>query len=87
MEDKAILEELLLLLEQNSVAIRSEAMGGGGGGLCKIKGKTVVFVDTEALSTEMAAICARAVRETIDIEKVYIKPGVRDFIEKHCADD
>ena len=73
----------MVLLEQNDVIIRNESMGGGGGGLCKIKDKTVFFVDTDASSAEMAVICAQAVAEEIDIEAVYIKPQIRDFLEKH----
>lgn len=83
MEDQAILEELLVLLEQNSVTIRSEAMGGRGGGLCKIKDKSLFFVDTEAQTADMAVICARAVHETVDIEKIYIRPQIRDFLERN----
>jgi hypothetical protein len=83
MKDAAILDELLALLEQNNVTVRMEAMGGGGGGLCKIKDKKVFFVDTEASAADMAASCAQAVNEIVDIEKVYIRPQVRDFVEKN----
>jgi hypothetical protein len=31
----------------------------------------------------MAAICAEAASKVIDIEKVYIKPQVRELIEKY----
>ena len=34
MDDSAILEELVAVLEQNGVCVRREAMGGCGGGLC-----------------------------------------------------
>ena len=83
MEDQAILEELLVLLEQNGVTIRSEPMGGRGGGLCKIKDKSLFFVDTEAQAADMAVICARSVHETVDIEGIYIRPQIRDFLERH----
>ena len=83
MEDQAILEELLVLLEQNGVVIRNEAMGGSGGGLCKIKDKRVFFVDTEGQAVDMAVICARAVHEMVDIEAIYIRPQIRDFLERH----
>jgi hypothetical protein len=83
MQDHAILEELLVLLEQNGVTIRSEPMGGGGGGLCKIKDKSLFFLDTQAQATDMAVICARAVHETVDIEKIYIRPQIRDFLERN----
>ncbi len=81
MESEAVLAELLALLEHSGVTIRTEPMGGAGGGLCKMKDKQVFFVDAEATTAEMVAICAGAVRETVDIEKIYIRPQVRAFLE------
>jgi len=81
MDEHAILEEILGLLEANSVKTRREPLGGSGGGLCKIKGESVLFLDTQALPSELAAICAKAVSKVVDIEKIYIRPEVRHFIE------
>jgi hypothetical protein len=83
MKEQRILEELLLLLEANSVTIRREPLGGSGGGLCSVKGERIFFVDTQATSAEMAAVCAEAVPKVVDIEKIYIRPEVRQFIENH----
>ena len=83
MDDHVILEELLALLGQNNVTIRSEPMGGAGGGLCKLKDKRIFYVDTEAQSGEMAATCAQAVNEIMDIENIYLRPQIRDFLEKY----
>ncbi len=83
MDEKAVVEYLLLLLEQNNVAIRTEALGGRGGGVCKLDSRTVVFVDSEASAADTAAMCAHAVNELVDTEKMYIVPQVRDFLEKH----
>ncbi len=84
MNEHRILEELLVLLEANGVTIRREALGGSGGGLCTVKGRSIFFVDTQASSAESAAVCAGAVPKVVDIEKIYIKPEVRQFIENHC---
>ena len=83
MNEQRILEELLVLLEQNGVTIRNEPLGGSGGGLCTIKGENIFFVDTQASSAEMAAVCARAVAKAVDTEHIYIRPEVRQFIENH----
>ena len=83
MNEQGILEELLALLETNDVTIRSEPLGGEGGGLCTIKGKRVLFVDTEAPSIVTAAICAQSLPKVADIEQIYIKPQVRQFIADH----
>lgn len=83
MNEQRILEELLALLEANSVIIRDEPLGGNGGGLCAVKGQRIFFVDTQAPSEVVAAICAEAVPKVVDIEQVYLKPEVRQFIESH----
>ena len=85
MNEQKILEELLTLLEANSVTIRNEPLGGSGGGLCTMKGQSIFFVDTQAQSADIAPICAEAVSKVADIEKLYIKPEVRQFIENHTG--
>jgi len=85
MNEQMILEELLALLEGNGVTIRNEPLGGSGGGLCTIKGRPIFFVDTQAASFVVAAICAEAVPKVVDIEQVYIKPQIRQFIEDHSG--
>lgn len=83
MNDQRILEELLGILEANNVIIRDEPLGGSGGGLCTIKGQRIFFVDTQAPSALVAAICAEAMPKLVDIEQIFIKPEVRQFIENH----
>jgi hypothetical protein len=83
MNEQMILQELLVLVEANGIAIRNEPLGGSGGGLCTIKGERIFFVDTQAPSVTVAAMCAEAVMKVVDIEQIYIKPQVRQFIEAH----
>lgn len=85
MNEQKILEELLALLEANDVTIRNEPLGGSGGGLCTIKGERIFFVDTEAQSIVTAALCAEALMKVADIEGIFIKPQIRQFIED-CRD-
>ncbi|MFC1677561.1 hypothetical protein ACFL3G_10935 [Planctomycetota bacterium] len=83
MNKQLILEELLSLLETGGVSIRREALGGSGGGLCTVKGESIFFIDTQASSAEIAGCCAEAAIKLVDIENIYIKPEVREFIEKN----
>lgn len=83
MNEQEILQELVALLEAGGVTIRSEPLGGSGGGLCTIKGKHIFFLDTEAPSISTAVLCAEAVPKVADIEQIYIKPQIRQFIEDH----
>lgn len=77
------MEELLALMEANDVTIRNEQLGGSGGGLCTVKGRHILFVDTQAPSIVTAAICAEALPKIADIEQIFIRPQVRQFIEDH----
>jgi len=87
MDQQQILDELLALLEDNGVELRSEPMGGSGGGLCTIKGKKIFFTDTQATAAEGVHLCALAVAKIIDVDKIYIKPEVRQFIENITGAD
>ena len=83
MNEQSILDELLALLEANGVTVRNEPLGGSGGGFCTIKGEPIFFVDTQAPSVVSAVICAEAVPKVVDVEQIYIKPQIRQFIENH----
>ena len=81
MNEQRILDELLTLLDANGVAIRSEPLGGSGGGLCTVKGRQTFFVDTQAAASDVASLCAEAMPKVADIEAIYIRPEIRQFIE------
>jgi hypothetical protein len=81
MNEQRILEELVMLLETNGVAIRREPLAGGAGGLCTIKGQHIFFVDTQSSSADVAALAAEAVAKIVDIENIYLRPEIRQFIE------
>ncbi len=83
MNNQQILEELLELLQNAGVTIRSEPLGGSGGGICTVKGRKIFFVDTQAPAADTASLCAEAIPKVMDIEKIYIKPEVRQFIESY----
>lgn len=70
-------------MEAQNVKIRNEPLGGSGGGLCSIKGEQIFFVDTQAASSEVAVLCAKAITKVADIEKIFIKPQLRQFIENN----
>jgi hypothetical protein len=85
MDEQTILDQLLALLKDNGVKVRSEPMGGSGGGLCTIKGQSVFFIDTEGSAAETATFCAEAVAKLVNIETIYLRPEVRQYIEEHTG--
>ena len=84
MNQQEIIEELLLLLEGKGVIIRRESLGGSGGGLCVMRDKTIFFVDTMASSMETSVLCCKALAKLVDLENIYLRPQLREFIEKYC---
>ena len=85
MDKQRMLDELLGLLEGQGVTIRSEPLGGSGGGLCAVKGTNIFFLDTQASSADTAACCAEALGKVLDLESVYMRPEVREFIEAQAG--
>ena len=85
MDDQQILDELVNILEVSGIQVRDEPLGGSGGGLCKLRGRHVFFLDTQASSVDCASACAQAVGQVVDIEQLYIKPQVRQFIQQHAS--
>ena len=83
MNEQRILEELVMLLEANGVVIRREPLAGRAGGLCTVNGRHLFFLDTQASSVEVASVAAEAVAKLIDIESIYLRPEIRQFIESH----
>lgn len=85
MNEQELLDELVSILQSNGVEIRRESLDGRGGGLCTLKGQKVFFVDTEAPSNETAVLCAEAILNNFDIEDVYLRPQVRQFIQEQIG--
>ena len=81
------LESLLEVAEQIGIDVRAEPMGGEGGGLCRLRGKTVLFVDIGAdLATRYDRTLA-ALAPLPEIDQHYLVPEVRSDIERQRSDD
>ncbi|MHC4122844.1 MAG: hypothetical protein ACYSSI_04660 [Planctomycetota bacterium] len=87
MNTQQILEELLGLLEVEGIKVRREPLGGGGGGFCAIKGERTFFVDTQSTATETAVLCAKAITKVADVENIYLRPEIRQFIENFSTNE
>ena len=77
----AILEELMSLLEAAGVKVRREALEESRGGLCRIGGRHVLFLDAGADPLQSAALCARALSRVVDVHAIYLRPNLREFVE------
>ena len=70
------------LLESNGIAVRKEPLDGNGGGLCLYKGNYIFFLDTNAPVIETNSIAAKAIKQAVNIEDIYLRPQIRDYIEE-----
>jgi hypothetical protein len=83
MNQRQILEELVSLLETHGVQVRDEPLAGQHSGLCTVRGRPIMFLDSDSSVQDNADACAEAAGQAINIEELYIKPQVRQYIEAH----
>ena len=81
MNQQQILEELISILETNGIHVRDERLSGQAGGLCTVRGRPTMFLNSCSCVQDNVDACAQAVNQAIDIEALYIKPQVRQTIE------
>ncbi|MFA5866289.1 MAG: hypothetical protein WC975_16580 [Phycisphaerae bacterium] len=76
------LAALLEACSKLSLEVRPDRLGGSGGGICKLKGKSIVFIDLDAEPE------TRYERLVIDlagfpqIDDLYLLPEIRTDMEK-----
>ena len=79
--------ELLGVLTQLGVEMRVESMGEEAyswGGLCTMKGKTLLILDRKLNIRKRNQLIIRSLRK-FDMDQIYLKPFVREMIEKGSA--
>ncbi|MGQ9649807.1 MAG: hypothetical protein ACUVXJ_06840 [Phycisphaerae bacterium] len=79
------LELLLTLAEEMGVDVRAEPMGGDGGGLCRLKGRIILFVDTAADVATRYDRTVAAMAGMPELANRYLVPEVRQDIEHYLA--
>jgi len=82
MDDTALMEALLDLACRLGIEVRKSPLGGSGGGLCVLKGKRVLFLDTLASAAEQAGKTAESMAGLEELDSQYIMPAVREALEK-----
>ena len=85
MDEAALLSLLEDLASGLGIEVRQESMdseaGFSSGGLCRIRGKSVIIVNQKAALQDKIKILARALNR-MDLGQVYMKPALREFLEK-----
>ena len=75
------LEYLLTLAEQIGIDVRAEPMGGTGGGLCRLRGNQVLFVDTAADLEIRYEKTLAALAPLPELEDRFVLPEIRRDLE------
>ena len=58
--------------------IRDESSGPGG--LCRIRGKYVLFIDSQATTKEKILVTTEALKQ-VDLGDIQVMPVIRDLLE------
>ena len=82
MEVSERLEELVLVAESCGIEIRRTAMGGGGGGMCEIRGVRVLFLDTEAEPETSYERALEGLAGVADLDECYLRPEIREELDR-----
>ena len=75
------LECLLTLAEQIGIDVRAEPMGGTGGGLCRLRGQRVLFVDTAADLDSRYEKTLAALAPLPELENRFLLPEIRRDVD------
>lgn len=82
MEPSSELEHLIEQLERMGMDVRYENLGGESTGLCKIRGRSVMFVDMDADIATRVERCIRALATVPDADVTYLPPTIRERLDK-----
>ncbi len=75
-------DEMLALAERLNVQVRHVRLGGSGGGLATVRSQRILFIDQDADAQDQLEVVARAM-SALDLENVYLRPDVREMIERY----
>ena len=76
---------LLTLADSLGIEIRRIPIGGRGGTLCAIKGRRVLFLDTDADRATQYDRVLRELAQVPEIDSVYLRPEVREDLDRIAA--
>ena len=80
------LNDVIDAIGRLGIDVRSEHLGGGGGGLCSLKGRRVVFVDLDADLATQTQRCLDALSLLPEADECYLAPAIREAIEQRRAE-
>lgn len=82
MDIQARMEMWLKLADEAGLPVRREALGGSGGGLCRVRGEAVLFVDISADEDTQYEKTLGAMATLGDWNERYLPPEMREDLER-----
>ncbi len=76
-------DEMLALAEKLGIQLRHASLGGDGGGLITLRGRRQLFIDLDADPADQLETVARALAADPSIDELFIRPDVRELIERY----
>lgn len=74
-------DALMELARNLGLEIRKEPLGGDGGGLCQLKGRRLLFIDTSADLETRYERTLRGLAALPDLDDTYIRPEIREEMD------
>ena len=90
MDETTVLDHLEALAYSLNIQVRYEHLDSETafptGGLCRVKDKHFIIVDSGATTAEKVRTLTRALRR-FDFSGIYLKPALRDLLEGPAEED
>ena len=83
MQPVELILQIRNVMDRLGVEVREGYLGGSGGGLCRIRGRRVVFVDLDADVASTLDVMVAALTALPEAEGVFLPPALRDLVDKH----
>ena len=71
------------LFDRVGIDVREERLGGSGGGLCRLRGRQVMFLDLDTDTAERLERCIEGLAMLPTIDELYLAPELREKVEAH----
>ncbi len=75
------LDRIVEIAKGLGVMVRYESMGGAGGGLCRVRDRTLLFVDMDADPQTAYEKVLLALGGGFDLDTIYLRPEIRQDLD------
>jgi hypothetical protein len=76
-------EEMIEVAKRLGIVVRHVKLGGGGGGMAKVKGMRQLFIDLDADPEDQLEQTARALAGVTEMENIFVRADVRELLERY----